>query len=295
MNTKLPAILSITIIALLTMGYSYACQNGGINIDCRCYCDLAFTNVTTADNEIEKDIAVTTAHITCDKNTIKVYITNAYPSYEAHITYTIKNTGKRPIQFTSLTTINPNPEALKITTTNHTSTWLNPSQTTTGTTTVHILQTAHENWQYHFQIKIGAKCKPKTCPRTTEFWKSQLTQYLGKQGNPQIPPETLENNLNQINAQSTIFKFTGTRTQKFQQALRILEMPKNPTTQDKLKAQLLALWLNYMEGYTEDYTINDMTAQQIIANSENALRKHQTNQYEYWKNLCEKFNNLNET
>ncbi|MEM2911520.1 MAG: hypothetical protein QW146_03340 [Candidatus Bathyarchaeia archaeon] len=292
MKTKIFTLTFLAIIALSLIGYSYACLNGGINIDCHHYCDIKFTNAATSDNEVEIDIATITATITPDGNTITATIINAYPSYTATITYTIKNTGNRPIQFTTLTITNPNPEALQITTTNHTGTWLNPCQTITGTTTIHILQTAQENQQYTFQIQIGAKCKPKAHPQTIGFWKNQFSEALGKPGNPQIPPETLENYLNQITTQSAVFKFTGTQNQKFQQALTILNPPWHSNNEAKLKAQLLALWLNHVAGWTEGYTYNGMTAQQIIQGSENALTNHQTWQYEYWKNLCEAFNNL---
>jgi hypothetical protein len=292
MKTKIFTLLTLAIIALTTIGYSYACWNGGIQIDCYCNCNLTFTKVTTTDNEIEKNIATITATISPDGNTITATITNAYPSYTATITYTIKNTGNNPIQFTTLTITNPNPEALQITTTNHTETVLSPCQTITGTTTIHTLQEARENWQYQFQIKIGAQCKPKGYPRTVGFWKNQFAPYLGKPGNPQTPAETLEDYLDQITTQSPIYEFTGTRKQKFQQALAILDPPWYSNPEAKLKAQLLALWLNHVAGYTEGYKYKGMTASEIIQGSENALQNHQTWRYEYWKNLCEGFNNL---
>ncbi|MEM3873693.1 MAG: hypothetical protein QXU45_00955 [Candidatus Bathyarchaeia archaeon] len=295
MKTKIFTATILTIIALSLIGYSYACWNGGIHIDCYCKCDLIFKSVKTWDNEIEKDVATTTAYITCDKDTIIVTITNSYPCYTAYINYTIKNIGKCPIQFTSLTIINDYQEALEITTTNHTGTILGACQTITGTTTVHTLQQARENWHYEFKIKIGARCKPKAYPRTIGFWKNQLAPYLGKPGKPQIPAETLENYLDQISAQSNVFEFTGNRKQKFQQAYNILEMPRRPTMLDKLKAQLLALWLNHVAGWTEGYTLNGMTAQQIINGSENAINNNLVGEYEYWKNLCDQFNNLGET
>jgi len=62
--------------------------------------------------------------------------------------------------------------------------------------------------------------------------------------------------------------------------------------EDKLKAQLLALWLNYVAGWTEGYTINGKTAYEIIQGSESALLNKQAWRYEYWKDLCEKFNNI---
>ncbi|MEM3696541.1 MAG: hypothetical protein QXQ94_03425 [Candidatus Bathyarchaeia archaeon] len=289
---KLLITLALTIITLTTIGYSYACTNGGISINCYCNCDVKFTCVKTWDNEIEKDVANITANIIgCTGDTIKAYIINAYPCYMAYINYTIKNTGCRPIHFENLTIINPNPEALEITTTNHTCTWLQPCEKISGITTVHILQPAKQNWTYQFQIKIGLKCQ-EGYPRTIGFWKNQFDKALCKGGKPQIDLDTLENYLNQISANSPIYEFTGNRTQKFQNASKILSPPWNSNMKAKLLAHLLALWLNYVAGWTEGYKYKGMTAWEIIQGSENALLNNQTNKYEYWKNMCDGFNNL---
>jgi hypothetical protein len=288
---KKPAVmLTLTIIALLTVGYSYACQNGGINIKPNKF-DVAFTNVVTSDNEAEMNVATIYAQITPDGNTINVYISNAYPSYEGYITYTVRNMGKMPACFSSLTITNPSSEALEITTTDHTGTWLQPGQTTQGTTTICSLQEAKQNWQYQFQICIGISFQ-QNYPKSLGFWKQQFSRNLDKNGKPQIDAQTLEQYLNRINSQSQIFKFTGTQQQKLQKALNILEMPKRPTMLDKLKAQLLTLWLNSVAGWTEGYSLNSMTAQDIIEGSESAITNQLTGEYEYWKDLCESFNKL---
>ena len=287
---KLLFALALTILTLTAIGYSYACTNGGITINCYCNCDVKFTSVTFWDNEIEKDVANVYATLSCDKDTINVIITNGYPCYRAYINYTIKNTGCRPVYFENLTITNPNPEALDITTTNHTGTWLQPCQTISGLTTAHILQQAQQNWTYQFQIKIGLTCQ-EGYPHTIGFWKNQFEKALCRGGKPQVPAETLENYLDQISTNSPIYEFTGTRTQKFQNASKILSPPWY-NMEAKLKAQLLALWLNYVAGWTEGWTLNGMTAWQIIQGSENALLKHRTNKYEYWKDMCDGFNNL---
>jgi len=292
MKTKIFALLILAIIALSIIGYSYACYNGGININCyQPNCNIRFTYVTTSDNEHEKYVADVYAQINCDGDTIQVFITNAYPCYEAYINYTIKNKGDCPTHFDSVTIINPNPEALEITTTNHTCTWLSPCETVKGTTTVHILQPAKENWQYTFQIKIGVSCQEGN-PRTIGFWKNQFDKALCKNGNPQVPAATLEQYLDQISSQSPIYEFTGTRKQKSQQALNILSPSTHSSMEAKLKAQLLALWLNYVAGWTEGYKYKGMTAWQIIQGSENALLNNLTSEYKYWKNMCDGFNNL---
>jgi hypothetical protein len=275
------------------VGYGYACKNGGINIKPNKF-DVAFTNVIASDNEAEMDVAITSAQITPDGNTINVYILNAYPGYEAYITYTIQNKGEIPARFDSLTIKNPNPEALKITTTDHTYTWLQPGQTVQGTTTIQILEEADENQQYSFEIIMGLSSKEEK-PRTVGFWTQQFSAALTQtESQLQIAPETLENWLDQISAKSSVMKFTGSKEEKFQQALNILQMQNRPRMEDKLKAQLLALWLNYIARWTEGYTLNGMTAWQIIQGSENALLNKQTTQYQYWKDLCESFNKLGE-
>jgi hypothetical protein len=292
MKTKIFALIILAIIALSIIGYSYACYNGGVHIDCyQPYCDLKFICVTTGDNEVIKDVGKVSAEITCDGYTINAYITNSYPCYEAYINYTIKNKGTCPIHFDSVTIINPNPEALEIATTNHTCTWLSPCETVKGTTTVHTLQPAQQNWHYTFQIKIGVTCQ-KEYPRTIGLWQNQFSEALCKSGRPQVPASTLLTYLNQISSQSAIFKFTGTQTQKFQQALNILSPSTHSNMEAKLKAQLLALWLNYVAGWTEGYKVDGKTAWQIIQESETALINHLTTKYEYWKNLCDDFNNL---
>lgn len=292
MHKKILIALALAISTLTAIGYSYACTNGGINVGCYSYCDIKFTCVKTWDNEVEKDVATITAKITgCSCDTIEARITNGYPCYKAYINYTIKNVGCKPVHFNSLTIINEHPEALEITTTNHTCTWLAPGEKITGLTTVHILQEARQNWQYTFQIKIGAKCQ-KYYPRTIGFWKNQFDKALDKWGKPQIPAETLEQYLNQISTLSPIYEFTGTRTQKFQNASKILSPPWNSNMEAKLKAHLLALWLNYVAGWTEGYKYKGMTAWEIIQGSENVLINNQKTMYEYWKNMCDGFNNL---
>ena len=290
MKTKIVISLMLVAIALISIGYSYACTNGW-QINCYCNCDIKFTKVTTSDNEFEKDVANVYAEIVNCGNTINAYITNAYPCYRAYINYTIKNTGCKPVHFDSVTIINNYPDVLDITTTNHTCTWLSPYEKVKGTTTVHILQPAEQDSEYEFQIKIGVSCQEGN-PHTIGFWKNQFDKALCKSGKPQVPAATLEQYLNQISSQSPTYEFTGTQTQKFQQALTILNPPYHSSMEAKLKAQLLALWLNYVAGWTGGYKYKGMTAEEIINDSENALQNHQTSSYEYWKNMCDGFNNL---
>ena len=288
---KLAAILTLTVIALLTIGYGYGRKNSGIDNKPDKF-DLAFISVVAGDNEAEIDVAVASAQITPDGNTINVYISNAYPGYEAYIIYTIQNKGEIPARFDSLTIKNPNPEVLEITSTDHTYVWLQPGQTVQGEATIHILEKAEENQQYTFQIIMGLSSKEEK-PRTIGFWTQQFSAAITQTENQlQIAPETLENWLDRISTESSVMKFTGSKEEKFQQALNLLEVPRYPTMEDKLKAQLLSLWLNYVAGWTEGYTVQGMDARQIIQGSEDVLQNQQTYRYEYWKDLCEDFNDL---
>ena len=290
MKTRLLAILTVTVLSLLTTSYSYA----SLNLNNQPLCptlNIQFTSATTSDNEAQ-NIANIQAHISYDRNTINIQVTDAYPNYEGYLTYTIKNVGNGPIQFTAVTVTNPNPEALQITTTNHAGTTLQPCQNTQGTTTMHVQPTAQQGRQYNFQIRITAQPKEPTHPRTATWWQNQFQAYLNRNGQPNIDAATLEQYLDQIDSQSPTFRFTGARNQKFQQAINILNSPTKANSETKLKAQLLALWLNQAAEWTTGYQVDGKTAQQIIQGSENALTNHQTSRYDYWRSLCERFNNL---
>ena len=294
MKTRTTTAILLTLITLMSIGTAFALTNNSYACLPTCItpqCEVIFTYASTWDNEIEKDVGHTCTWITNCQHTIQVSICNAYPCYEVYINYTVKNIGTCTIHFDSVTIINPNPEALAITTTNHTCTWLSPWETVKGTTTVHTLQPAQQNGQYTFQIKIGTSCQTKH-PCSMGFWKNQFSTALCKNGKPQVPAATLEQYLDQINATSQVFEFTGTRKQKFQQALTILSRYTSSSMEAKLKAHLLALRLNYVAGWTDGYKLNGKIAWDIIQGSEYALLHNLTSDYGKWKNLCDQFNNL---
>jgi len=175
-KTKICTLVILAVIALTTIGYSYACYNGGIQINfCQCNCDVMFTKVTSKDNEIEKDIADVYAQITHDGDTINVYITNAYPCYEAYINFTIKNKGNKPAHIDDAYIEDYNQKALEIDITNIACTWINPSQTISGLLKVHTLPEAKQNWQYTFKARIRASFDLQRHPRTTSFWENTNT------------------------------------------------------------------------------------------------------------------------
>jgi hypothetical protein len=290
MKTKLLVILTITMVSLLTISYSYACvTNGALPVNYASF-GIEFTAVTVKDNQYILHVAHVQAQITPDHETIDTAITNGYSGYEAYITYTIKNVGSFPVTFDKVSIENYNPEALNVTNTKLADVVLQPSQTTQGTTTVQVLQGAKQHQQYTFQVQITATGE-KTHPRSIDFWEDQFEACLQKNGAPEIGPATLQAYLNQITSQSQIFQFSGTQTQEFQQALSTLN-PKKLSEENNLKAQLLTLWLNLAAGWTDGYKVNGMTAQQIIQGAENALLKSQTTKYEYWEDQCEAFSDI---
>jgi hypothetical protein len=295
-KTKIFALIILAIIALTSIGYSYACLNGGIQVNCypSCYCNVVFIKVRTYDNEIEKDVGKVYAQISCDGGTIQVCINNSYPCYKAYINFTIRNKGSCPVHIDEVTIQDYNSTALEIEMTNIIAcTWISPCETINGLLTVHTLQEAQEYHTYTFKVIIKVSCETERHPHTIDFWQNQFSKALCKNGNPQVPPATLEHYLDLISSQSPFYEFTGNRTQKFKQALNILSPSTHSSMEAKLKAQLLALWLNYVAGWTDGYKVDGKTAWDIIQGSEYALL-HLTSDYRKWKDLCDRFNNLGE-
>jgi len=285
-------ILGVIIVGLTS--YSYACLNDGTKPPC--YCDIAFVSVSATDNEARVNIASVFAQITCEGKTLDVCITNGYPGYEAYITFTVKNKASLPIRIDEVSIAEYNKEALQMKMAGLTPPALiGPSGTAAASETVRILEGAKQGRRYTFKVEIAGSCVAPKRPRSAGFWKNEFSVALDKKnGEAQLSPSELENYLNQISGQSQVFKFTGTQKQKFAQAVGILQPQSSSSMEAKLKQQLLALWLNQAAGWTAGYTVGGTTAHQIIKGSENALFYRRTSQYEYWKNFCERFNNLGE-
>jgi hypothetical protein len=288
--------IAITVLGIIMVGltsYSYACLNDGTKP--RCYCDIAFVSVSATDNEAKINIASVFAQITSEGKTLDVCIKNAYPGYEAYVTFTIKNRGSLPIRIDEVSATEYNKEALQVKTTGlPVSTLIRPGDTVGASETVRILEGAKQGWRYTFKVEIEGSCQAPEYPRSVGFWKNEFCVALDKNGESHLSPSELENYLDQVSRQSQVFKFTGTQKQKFAQAIGILQPQSSSSMEAKLKQQLLALWLNQVAGWTTGCSLGGTTSQQIIKGSENALVAHRTSQYEYWKNFCERFNNLGE-
>jgi hypothetical protein len=288
---KFLAILLLAIVVVSVMSYSYAKLSDGKETSCSC--GIIFTGVSVSDNELRRDIVTVSAKITPDGEAIEVCIAKAYPDYKASITFTIKNVGAMPVHVDEVRIYQYNTTALQIGVSNMIA-GVDPCKTLNGSETIQILNGASQNWRYTFRTEIIASCQPQVCPRSLGFWKHEFCLALGGNKNDKneqnFCPATLENYLDQITGQSRIFRFTGTQKQKLTQALNILQIPNPTKMEDKLKAQLLALRLNYVAGWTASHTLEGMTAKQIIDGSENALTGRQTQKYGYWEGLCECFN-----
>jgi hypothetical protein len=195
---KKPVVALITIIAAIALvSYSYASTNG-INT-CNGVCAVKFAKATTHDNEVGKDFGHVSARIIDCGQSIEMTITNGYPHYQAYLNYTIQNVGTLPIQASFLTITNPNPQELKVTSTDHTGTWLQPSQTVHGKTNVTILDTAKQGSYYTFKIQIDFACSSKY-PRSKGFWQEEFRKASCGSNKGQISASTIESYLNHITA-----------------------------------------------------------------------------------------------
>jgi hypothetical protein len=286
---KFLAISVLAIVVVSVISYSYAKLGDGKETSSG---GIIFTGVSVSDNESRRDIATVSAKITPDGEAIEVCIAKAYPDYKASITFTIKNVGEMPVHV-EVCIYQYDRTALQIGVSNMIA-WVDPYKTLNGSETIQILDGASQNWRYTFRTEIVASYQPQVFPCSLGFWKHEFSLALGGNKNDKneqnFGPATLENYLDQITKQSRVFKFTGTQKQKLTQALTILQTPNPSRMEDKLRAQLLALWLNYVAGWTTGRTLEGMTAKQVIDGSENALINSQIQKYEYWEGLCECFN-----
>lgn len=292
MKTRNLTAVLLTLITLTSISIAFALMDNSYACWKKPECKVRFVDVECWDNETEKDVGRVCAWIKCGTKT-KIRICNAYPCYTAYINFTMKNKGSLDVHIDEVCVENPNPEVLEIILNpNLECIWITPCHKIEGQLAVHILQTAQECHTYTFEITIKPSCGERPHPRTIGFWKHQFKVALRRKGEAQVDPDTLEELLDEISAESEVFEFTGSREEKIKAAYKILRVRFFSSMEAKLKAQLLALWLNYVAGWTEGYTLDGMTAIEIIEGSEGVLNTGATNEYEYWKNLCDKFNNI---
>ncbi len=155
---KLIVLVLIAVIASAGFGTSYAITTDGFDTheNSCCWYDVAFTFVSTSDNEYVKDVAFVDA-IIIDDNNIEVSLTNAYPGYIAYVDFTITNTGTDPIIVDAVTIGSYNAAALDIQIIDviaGTILYVN-GDTIEGQVTIEILQGASQNSAYPANIDIG--------------------------------------------------------------------------------------------------------------------------------------------
>jgi len=187
---KLGFISLALAMAFLAVPVSYACvtgQWGNWHPDrpitcCTPQCDVAFTSVSTGDNEGSmsepKEVAQTTAYITdCGNKKIVVNVNNAYPGYEGYVNFTVKNTGRCPIKITGISTNNPNPGYLQLSLTGECviGAILQSGDIKSGHLVSGITQQAAQNAIYTFTIEIDfvqyTTCEVGGTPGYWQNWK----------------------------------------------------------------------------------------------------------------------------
>jgi len=122
-NKRIGTIL-LLLICFAGVGCSYAVQadttgvEGTAGIEQQHH-SLEFTAATCVDNEVGIEVA------TCDvgledstadglKDKLNIAIENAYPGYEAHAEFSIKNVGTYSLHIKPVIITNPNPEAISV-------------------------------------------------------------------------------------------------------------------------------------------------------------------------------------
>ncbi|BAN90979.1 transcriptional regulator [Aeropyrum camini SY1 = JCM 12091] len=149
-------------------------------------------------------------------------------------------------------------------------------------------------WSEDLNISVGVSVADYTCPRSKGFWQHQFSAALGIQGSGFFSLSELDDMLLAINGSSQIFSFDQPSIyDRAAEALAVLK-PPYADMEEKVEAQLLALWLNHVSGYADGYEISyDGTvydASSLIAAVEDALVNGDQDNYVYWKDAAETFN-----
>ena len=188
-STRVIIVLLAIVIAMGSMGVSYACHSGQwgggwgkwwkfsppVTYCCPPTpdCSVAFTCVATDDNEDTfwevKEVAQTNACITCGGERIAVNIDNAYPGYEGYLDFCVKNTGTTPVNVTGINIVNADPDylqLLELTTEFETGTVIQPCAISRGHLVIGGIPQLPEaqNQQFTFEIAISFDCG---CPTPT--------------------------------------------------------------------------------------------------------------------------------
>ena len=158
----------------------------------------------------------------------------------------------------------------------------------------------YENVNTHITVKTGEWSHP----RSKGYWCNQLAGALcgcHRHNGNSLSLSVLAGYLRTIDNKSTVFTFNGTDRQNIITAMSQLGcchngcMWSHNSMEYKLKAQLLAVWLNTVSGYGEGYYVDlgnttKLTGWDIINLAETALTTNNVGSYESLKDLCETYN-----
>lgn len=112
----------------------------------------------------DKDVARTTAWMSCDHQKITVLLENAYPCYYPTVFFGLKCPDSTPKTITSIVIDNPYPDALTVTTSGiYEGQQIPACGEVTGAVHVHVEQPAAQNTIYTFKVSITMESKCMVC------------------------------------------------------------------------------------------------------------------------------------
>lgn len=112
----------------------------------------------------DKDVARTTAWMSCDHHEITVLLENAYPCYYPTVFFGLKCLDSTPKTITSIVIDNPYPDALTVTTSGiYVGQQVPACGEVTGAVHVHVEQPAAQNTIYTFKVSITLESKCMVC------------------------------------------------------------------------------------------------------------------------------------
>jgi len=159
MNKKLVLVVFVAFIVLSSMGMSYASDK-----------DVFFSMSSTDDNEVAENVGYVYAHTT-EAGDLIVSLINAYPGYEAYVSFTIfysdASGGSDPVYLKAIVIDNGNQSKINVVVTDPAGspipidTILYPNDELDGLLTVTILDGAEEDvLSYSFGVDIDFSEEP---------------------------------------------------------------------------------------------------------------------------------------
>ena len=162
MNKKLVLIVLVAFVVVSSMGMSYASDK-----------DVSFISCGTDDNEVAENVGGVSANIDGAGDLI-VSLLNAYPGYEAYVTFTIEYTdasgGSDPVYLKAIVVDNGNQSKIDVVVTDPAGnpipidTILYPDDTLDGLLTVTMLDGAEQAESYSFGVDIDFSDEPPLPP-----------------------------------------------------------------------------------------------------------------------------------